>query len=132
MHFIALWPSFRHLEHLHVCNLHRDRTPQLQPTSDFTDRMDCVALRLGELTSIGSPQFAKKCSEVLGVKLHLLELHLRETSEYLSIFLRKIAQHLAAQQTHEINTGTVMRNTKVNGSGFTFIRKPTPMITINQ
>ena len=80
MHFIASWPSFLHLEDLHMCNLHRDRTPQLQPTSDFTDLRDCMALferiDLDRLLAI-----FQKCSEVLGVKLHLLELHLHEAND---------------------------------------------------
>ena len=64
MHFIALWPSLLQIEHLQVCNVHSDRTPQVQSASDCTDIMDCMAFR--EFASIGKPHSSKNVRKFLG------------------------------------------------------------------
>ena len=64
MHFIVSWPSFLHSGHLQVCNVHSDRTPQVQSASDCTDIVDCMAFR--EFDSIGKPHSSKNVRKLLG------------------------------------------------------------------
>ena len=66
MHFIALWPSLLQIEHLQVCNLHSDRTPQVQSASDCTDFMDCTSSTFREFASIGKPHSSKNVRKFLG------------------------------------------------------------------
>ena len=63
MHFIALWPSLLQIGHLQVCNVHSDRTPQVQSASDCTDIMDCMAFR--DFASIGKPHSSKNVRKLV-------------------------------------------------------------------
>ena len=66
MQFIALWPSLLQIEHLQVCNVHSDRTPQVQSASDCTDFMDCTSSTFREFASIGKPHSSKNVRKFLG------------------------------------------------------------------
>ena len=66
MHFIASWPIALHTAHLQMCNLHSDRTPQVQLASDRTDFMDCTPSTFREFASIGKPHSSKNVRKFLG------------------------------------------------------------------
>ena len=66
MHFIASWPIALHTAHSQMCNLHSDRTPQVQLASDRTDFMDCTPSTFREFASIGKPHSSKNVRKFLG------------------------------------------------------------------
>ena len=81
MHFIASWPSLLQIEHLQMCNLHSDRTPQVQLASDCTDFMDCTPSTFREFASIGKPHSSKNVRKLSGSSFLVASfLHMKAAS----------------------------------------------------
>ena len=85
MHCIAVWPIFLHTAHLQVCNVHSDRTPQVQLASDCTDFMEFASIgkpwTFREFASIGKPHSSKNVRKLSGSSFLVASfLHMKAAS----------------------------------------------------